>query len=151
RSRTFGAGASHGCSATQTGVIGPRVTIPVRVPGGGVACAPAARARAMLESTTTTRIGITNGRCKKEGRPCGRPSRLSSLTPELRGELADERGPVGERRPATGAVTRAPARTKQVVAGPAHEERAAPRRVVARGADVLAGDPDRVTVDRGRA
>src|SRR5262245_66243839 len=70
----------------------------------------------------------------------------------LRGQLPDPRRPVGEGSAGARPVACASARPQQVVAGAAHEERAAPRRVVAVcGGDVLAGDPDRVTVDGGRA
>src|SRR5947207_12356742 len=87
---------------------------------------------------------------QKRGPACGRPSPGSS-TRSLRSQLADPRRPVGERRSATGPVARAATRTEQVVAGPAHEERATPSGVVARVTDVLAGDPDGVAVHRSSA
>src|SRR5919198_3178696 len=86
----------------------------------------------------------------EEGRPCGRPSR-HSMEDALRGELADERRPVAERRPRPWAAARAGTRAEQVVTAAAHEERAAPRRVVARVADVLTRQPDRVAVHCGGA
>src|SRR5215469_17486294 len=69
----------------------------------------------------------------------------------LGGQLANPRGPVRERGPHTGTVARASARAEQVVAGAAREERAAPVGVVAGAGDVLAGDPDRVAIDRSCA
>ena len=44
-------------------------------------------------------------------------------------------------------MRRAGAGPQQVIAGAAHEERAAPGGVVAAVRDVLAGDPDRVPID----
>src|SRR6185437_15470779 len=66
-------------------------------------------------------------------------------------QLANPRRPVRERGPPARAVARATARAEQVVAGAACEERAAPVDVVAGVGDVLAGDPDRVAIDRRRA
>src|SRR5215472_15283834 len=66
-------------------------------------------------------------------------------------QLADPRRPVRERGPRAGAVARAGARAEQVVAGATREERAAPVGVVAGVGDVLAGDPDRIAIDRRRA
>src|SRR5262249_20429725 len=65
RSVTFAAGSLHGTSIAQTGVIGPRVTVPVSVPRDVAACAPAATARAAIRSMRTTRIGSSNGRRKE--------------------------------------------------------------------------------------
>ena len=42
---TWRAGSVQGCSTTQTGVIGPRVTVPRRPLCEGVACAPVATRR----------------------------------------------------------------------------------------------------------
>src|SRR5690242_6744235 len=66
-------------------------------------------------------------------------------------QFADPRRPVRERGPHARAVARATAGAEQVVAGAAREERAAPVGVVAGVGDVLAGDPDRIAIDRRRA
>src|SRR5690349_21243624 len=65
----------------------------------------------------------------------------------LRPQLADARRPVGDRGTDAVTVGRPATRTEQVVTGAADEERPAPVGVAAGAADVLAGDPDRVTVD----
>src|SRR5690349_12136501 len=94
---------------------------------------------------------MSTARMKKRGPACGRPSRLTFGASALRSELADEGGPVAERCPCAGAMVGAAAGAEQVVAGAAREERAAPVGVVAgTGAGHLAGEPDRVAVDRGR-
>jgi hypothetical protein len=65
----------------------------------------------------------------------------------LRRQLADPRVPVSERRSCAGAMAGSAARTEQVVASAAEEERTAPVGVVA-GVSLgeFAGDPDRVAV-----
>src|SRR4029450_11186548 len=83
----------------------------------------------------------------EECRPCGRPSRHFTSVPYLRREPAHERGPVAQRCPGSRATTRTTARAEQVVAGAAHEERAAPVDVVARPrAGDPTPDPDRAAV-----
>src|SRR5438270_9448346 len=69
----------------------------------------------------------------------------------LRSELADAGRPVREGSTDARSVRRSAARTEQIVAGSTREEGSAPVGVVARVRDVLARDPDRVAVDRGRA
>src|SRR5690348_2333643 len=75
------------------------------------------------------------------------PIGSQSLWP-LGRQLADTCRPVRERGPYAWAVAGAAAGAEQVVAGAAREERAAPVGVVAGVGDVLAGDPDRVAIDR---
>src|SRR5712691_8690228 len=77
------------------------------------------------------------------------PFRQSVALP-LGRQLANPGRPVRDRGPRAWAVARATARAEQVVAGAAGEERAAPVGVVAGAGDVLAGDPDRVSVARRR-
>src|SRR5213592_3154036 len=86
---------------------------------------------------------------QERGPACGRPSRRAPGWSALRREVADEGGPVAQRRTVPWAVVGAAARAEQVVARAAREERAAPVEVVARmrGSD-LTGDPDRVAVHR---
>src|SRR5262249_24574487 len=86
----------------------------------------------------------------RRGRPL-RPAPLAESVRALGGQLADPGRPVRGRGPRARAVARASARAEQVVAGAAGEERAAPVGVVAGVGDVLAGDPDRVAIDRRRA
>src|SRR4051794_35228748 len=88
---------------------------------------------------------------REKGRPCGRPFVFLERLPLLRLQLADPRRPVRQAGTRAGPAACATARAQQIVAGAAHEERAAPRRVIARVGDVLAGDPDRVAVHRSSA
>src|SRR5262245_14115944 len=81
--------------------------------------------------------------------PTLRSAPFSSQSP-LGRQFANPRRPVRERGPRARAVARATARAEQVVAGAAGEERAAPIGEVAGAGDVLAGDPDRVAIDRRR-
>src|SRR6266511_3372628 len=84
----------------------------------------------------------------KEG-PALRPALLScDASLLLRSQLADARRPVRRCASRAGAVARSATRAQNVVAGPSGEERPAPVGVVAGVGDVLAGDPDRVTVHR---
>src|SRR5919204_3565858 len=85
----------------------------------------------------------------EKGRPCGRPFSIQRSAPGLRSELADERRPVGEGTPRARPVIRSAACAEEVVATSTGKERAAPLRVVARVADVLARDPDGIPVDCG--
>src|SRR5258708_4834492 len=81
---------------------------------------------------------------QKEGRPCGRPSRLSVMPAVLGRQLADPRRPVAERGPRARPMTGAGARAEQIVARAARDERSGPGGVVTGVGDVVAGEPDRV-------
>src|SRR6184192_2981995 len=87
---TFFAGSLHGCPATQTGVIGPRVTRP-RSPLELVpVAAPADEATTAAARATKARISSQDRRARREANGAGlRPAPfVTALRRSLRSELA---------------------------------------------------------------